>query len=94
MTDYKLPADPLNGRFANIGGLISALIPYIYVFAGFALIFVILMGGYGVLTSGGVPEKTKMGYDKIAKGLTGFVIIIVSFLVVLLMEAILNIKIF
>lgn len=83
-------------RFANatLGDVIGGIIKYIYIFAGFALIIVLIMGGFNVLTSAGVPEKAKIGYDKITQGITGFIIVFVSYMVVLLIQAIFKIKIF
>jgi len=97
--NFKLPDDPITTKastngIGNLGDLISKLIPYIYIFAGFAMIIVIITGGYDILTSQGTPEKTKAGFDKIAKGITGFILVVASYFVVMLVEGIFKIKIF
>ncbi|HRT40016.1 MAG TPA: hypothetical protein P5299_01465 [Candidatus Woesebacteria bacterium] len=79
---------------ASLGEIISELIKYVYLFAGLALIIVLLFGGFTVLTAAGVPEKAQVGYTRITQGLIGFVVIFASYLVVLLVEAILKINIF
>jgi len=99
LSDFSLPEDPITknsgiNEIRNFGDLITKLIPYIYIFAGFAMIIVIITGGYDLLTSQGTPEKTKAGFDKIAKGITGFILIVASYFVVMLMEGIFKIKIF
>jgi hypothetical protein len=93
MVDFELPASPLKG-IDNIGDLITKLIPYIYIFAGFSMIIMIIIGGFNILTSEGSPEKTKIGADKISKGIVGFLLVVVSYFVVMLVEEIFNIKIF
>lgn len=95
MADFKLPDDPIAATgIVTIGDLITRLIPYIYVFAGFAMIIMIIMGGFDILTTQGSPEKFKIGFDKITKGVTGFILVVVSYFVVILIEEIFNIKIF
>ena len=87
--------DEMGFKFANssLGDVLGGIIKYIYIFAGFALIVVLIMGGFSVLTSSGVPEKAKIGYDKITQGITGFIIIFLSYMVVLLIQAIFKVKI-
>lgn len=96
--DAVLPKypDEMGFKFANssMGDVIGGIIKYIYIFAGFALIVVLITGGFSVLTSAGVPEKAKLGYDKITQALTGFIIVFLSYMVVLLIQAIFKIKIF
>jgi len=96
LSDFSLPEDPIKAASGidNIGELITRLIPYIYIFAGFAMIIMIIIGGFDILTTQGSPEKFKIGFDKITKGITGFILIVVSYFVVLLIEEIFNIKIF
>jgi len=95
MADFRLPDDPIAATgIVTIGDLITRLIPYIYIFAGFAMIVVIIMGGFDILTSQGSPEKSKIGFDKIAKGITGFILVMASYFIVQLIEGIFNIKIF
>ena len=78
----------------TLGEVIGEVIKYIYIFAGFTLIIVLLMGGFSVLTAAGSPEKAKVGYDRITQGLIGFIVIFLSYLIVLLLQALLKVKIF
>ena len=97
-TDAILPKYSADTGFrwanASLGEIISELIKYVYLFAGLALIIVLLFGGFTVLTAAGVPEKAQVGYTRITQGLIGFVVIFASYLVVFLVEAILKINIF
>ena len=54
----------------------------------------IIAGGLQVMTSLGIPEKMKIGYGKITGGIVGFLIIFSSYMIVKLIEAMFNIKIF
>ena len=95
--DVTLPNYEGTGfKFENgtIGDVFSELLPYIYVVAGLILLIMLIMGGFGLMTSAGNPDKTKAGYGKITNALIGFLIIFVSYFVVQLVETILGIKIF
>jgi hypothetical protein len=84
-----------NFRFSgsSLGTVISALLPYVYVFAGLALLIMLIWGGITLMTAAGDPGKTKEGYGKITAGLIGFVIIFVAYFVVQLLEVVLMVDI-
>lgn len=75
------------------GEIISGLLPYVYVIAGIILLVMLIMGGIGLMTAAGNPDKMKAGYGKITNALIGFLIIFVSYFVVQLVETILGVKI-
>ena len=77
-----------------MGTVIGKIIEYIYIFAGFALLIALLMGGFTVLTAAGSPEKAAKGYNQATYGVIGFILIFVSYMVVLLIQAIFHVKIF
>jgi hypothetical protein len=88
--------DSVNFNFKNatLGTIIGKIIGYVYIFAGMALLLVLIMGGFVVLTSAGSPEKAAKGYGQITNGVVGFIIVFVSYMVVLLIQAIFHVKIF
>ncbi|MFA5025162.1 MAG: hypothetical protein WC503_01455 [Candidatus Shapirobacteria bacterium] len=87
-----LPQNPIP-QFNNPGSLISALLPYIYGFAGLALFVMLIWGGIILMTAAGDPAKSKEGYGKITAGLIGFMIIFVSYFVAQIVEVALGVKI-
>lgn len=90
----NLPDDPT--RFANktVGDVISAMLPYIYVFAGLGLLLMLIYGGIELMTAAGNPDKVKAGYGRISAGLIGFVVVFISYMVVKVVEIILGVTIF
>lgn len=78
---------------STVGGVVSALLPYVYVIAGLILLVMLVMGGLGLMTAAGNPDKMKAGYGKITNALIGFLIIFISYFVVQLVETILDIGI-
>jgi hypothetical protein len=85
--------DPIGSRFTNIGDIISALLPYIFVLAGLTLFILLIIGGFGMLTSGGSPEKMKAAQGKITSAVIGFVIIFISYWLMRILEIIFGISI-
>ena len=77
----------------TLGEIISKLLPYIYVFAGIALLVMLVSGGLALMTAAGDEGKVKAGYGKISGALIGFLIIFVSYLIAQLIEVVLGVKI-
>lgn len=72
---------PLEG-IDNIGSLVSRLLIFIIPIAATILVFVFIWGGYDYMMSQGNPEKVKSAQAKITTGLIGFILMVISFLVV------------
>lgn len=73
--------------------IFSALLPYIYVVAGLILLFILIIGGIGLMTAAGDPKKIEASQGKITTGVIGFMIIFVSYFLVQLVELMLGIKV-
>jgi len=88
--------DPLNNKFTNIGSFFSGetnILTYIFAIAGLVLFIYLIIGGFGILTSAGSPDKMKAAQGKITSAIVGFVIIFVSFWLVRIIEIMLGVKI-
>jgi hypothetical protein len=83
----------LEEKFPDIGSIITALLPYIFVLAGLTLFILLIIGGFGMLTSGGSPEKMKAAQGKITSAVIGFVIIFISYWLMRILEIIFGISI-
>lgn len=81
-----------NFRFGGgtLGDIVTGVLPYIFFFAGFALLIYFIYGGYQLLTSTGDPKKIAGGKSILTNAIIGFVIIFVSFWVVQLTGIILG----
>lgn len=75
---------PVTLDFAEtiVQNLVRAAIP----FAGIVLFFIIIVGGWTLLNSGGEPSKVKKAWGTITFGLLGFFLIIASYLILRLIE--------
>ena len=81
-------------KFQNvtIGKIIGDLLPYVYVVAGLILLLFLIVGGIGLMTSAGNPDKSKSAYGKITGALIGFLIIFVSYFVAKIVESMLGVS--
>lgn len=77
--DYPPGFDPAIG---SIGGIISKAIPYIFSFAGLALLLMLIMAGFDLLTSAGDAKKLEMGKQRLTYAILGILIIIVAYWIV------------
>lgn len=80
-------------KLKDIGSIISTILPYIFYGAGIILLFLIISGGFSLMTSGGDPKKTQMAQGKITSGIIGFVVIFAAYWITLLVYKILGVEV-
>jgi len=73
----------------SIGGLISTILPNVFVVAGLIIFFFIVLGGFTMITNAGNPEKQKEGSQMLTGALIGFAIIFGAYWLVQLVGLIL-----
>lgn len=78
----------------DLGALISKVIPYIFGAAGFLLLIYMVLGGLQMMTSQGDPKAISGAQAKITNALIGFVIILLSAGIVIILGKILNVSVF
>ena len=82
----------LDPKLVTVGDLINKLLPFIYAFAALILFGVLLWGGYDFILSRGEPEKIGAARMKITAGIIGFVLLVISYLLVRLIGYIFGIN--
>lgn len=82
--------DPV--KFANIGAILNAAIPFIFAFAGIGLLLMLLAAGFNFLTSAGDPKKLEAGKQRLTNAIVGFLIIFVAYWAVQIAGVIFGIK--
>jgi hypothetical protein len=84
----SLPAD----SNLSVGSIVSKFLPYLFVVAGLILMFYLIMGGFGLMTSGGDPKKVQSAQGKITSAVVGFFIIFVAYWITQLLQSILGLS--
>lgn len=79
------------GGNATLGDIINAVLPWVFGFAGIALLIYLVLGGLQLMTSRGDPKAIQAAQSKITSALIGFIIILVSYFVVQLLGQLLGI---
>jgi len=79
---------PLDSGVDSLGKIITKALGFIMPMAGIVLLFVLISGGYDYMMSQGNADKIKSAQGKITSGIIGFILLIVSFLIVRLIAVI------
>ena len=74
-------------------GLISAILPNVYILAGIILFIYMVFGGFTLVTSGGNPENAQQGKKIITNAIIGFIIIFASFWIIQIIQIITGVNI-
>lgn len=78
---------------AGPADILNALIPYLFVVAGLALLGFLVGGGFIIFVSAGNPEKIKQGTGMITSALIGFLIMFAAYWIIELLQLTLGITI-
>lgn len=70
------------GWAADLGDVLERALPFIFGFAGFGLLIMIILGGFSLLTSAGDAKKLEKGRAQVTMALMGFIVIFASYWIV------------
>ncbi|MBI5620201.1 hypothetical protein HY949_00290 [Candidatus Gottesmanbacteria bacterium] len=68
-----------DSNIISVGGIINKAIPFIFSFAGLALLLMLIMAGFDLLTSAGDAKKLEMGKQRLTQAIIGILLIIVAY---------------
>jgi len=77
---------------ANLGEIVSSLLPYLFTGAGLLLLLYLIFGGLQMMTSGGDPKAVESAKGKITGALIGFVIVFVAYWLVQIVASVLGLQ--
>jgi len=84
------------GQTVGLGQLVSIIISNTIVFAGIIMVFLLVIGGIGVISGAGQdsPDKAAQGKQTVTYALIGFIIVFAAYWIVQIMETITGVNIF
>lgn len=82
-----------NFQQLDLGGILSSLLPYIFIFAGLTMLAFLIFGGFQLMTSEGDPKSIQSGQGKIVNALLGFGIIFASYWIIQILQVIFHVSI-
>jgi len=89
LQEYFPPA-----RHTNINSFTNVLIPILLTGAGIILLIMLFRGAFQIITAGGDAEAIQSGQRLFRYAILGFVVVLLSFIVVKLLGFILNVEVF
>lgn len=83
-------------QFNSFGGLISAILPNVYVLAGLILLFLLIFGGLTVILGAGKgnQENVEKGKKVLTSTLIGFLVVFASYWIIQILEIVTGVEIF
>lgn len=78
---------------ASLGDIINALLKYLFVFAGLALLVYLIIGGFSLMTSGGDPKKVEAGKGAVTNAILGFLIIFAAYWITQIVGMVFNLNV-
>lgn len=84
----------LSGVPTDLGTIIGNVLPWAFGITGFLLLIYMVSGGFQIMTSKGDPKGMAAGQAKITSSVIGFVIVLLSAGLVVLIGRLLNINVF
>ncbi|MCL4360407.1 hypothetical protein M1555_04130 [Patescibacteria group bacterium] len=78
--------------YTDIGSVLSKALPYVFAFAGFGLLLMIVAAGITLMTSAGDAKKMEQGKQRLTYALVGFFVIFFSYWIMLLIGRIFGIQ--
>ncbi|KKS30549.1 MAG: hypothetical protein UU93_C0035G0003 [Candidatus Amesbacteria bacterium GW2011_GWA2_42_12] len=82
-----------SGDDITFGVILSALLPYLYVFGGMALFSMLIWGGFEMLAGAQDTKAQEAGKKRISAAAIGFVLLFVSYWLAQLLQILLGINI-
>jgi hypothetical protein len=82
---------PTQGTLAAV---INKLLIYVLPLAGIILFFMIIAGGFQLLTSAGNPDSISKGQKKITIAIVGFLVIFIAYWLMQILEVVFGITVF
>jgi len=79
--------------YPNSGKLIDNILPNIYIAAGLIIFFMIVFGGFTVLTNAANPDKMKDGTKTITSAIIGLIVLFASYWIIQIVQVITGLNI-
>lgn len=91
----KVGTDVFKTPFQDFGSLVSVIISNLYIIAGVVLLFLVIFGGFGIISGAGAgdQQKTAQGKQALTSAVIGFLIIFASYWIIQLIEIITGLSI-
>lgn len=80
--------------FENFGGLLTTLVPNIFILAGLLTFFYLIFGGFKYMTAGGDEKAVTSAKNMITNAAVGLIIIFCAWWIMHIIEIVIGVSIF
>lgn len=88
-----LKSGTVASQYPDAGSLLNNIIPNVYVAAGVVIFFMILFGGYSILSGGSDSHKLDEGKKVITSAIIGLIVLFASYWIIQLIQVITGVPI-
>ncbi len=79
--------------YGSIGEFITAILPNVLMVAGLLLFFLLIGGGFAIITSGNDPQQKAQGSKAITAAIIGFILVFAAFWIIQIVQYITGVPI-
>ena len=92
---FDTPMNPPPNELRTLGGILSALLPNLYILAGIIFMVLLIAGGIGMITSAGsgMKEGVAKGQKMITAVVIGFIVVIGSYWIIQIISTVTGLNI-
>lgn len=79
--------------YPNIASFLQFLVPLAFVIAGIILLFILLAGGFTIISSGGNAKNVESGRNQLMGAIIGFLVIFAAYWIIQIVQTITGVPI-
>lgn len=79
--------------YSGVGTLINNILPNVYIAAGIVIFFMIVFGGFTIISNAGDSHKIQEGTKTITSAIIGFVVLFASYWIIQIIQVITGVPI-
>ena len=82
-----------SSTYTGFGALVNNILPNVYVAGGVIIFFMIIMGGFTIISGAGNPDKIKEGGKTITSAIIGLLVLFASYWIIQIIQVITGVSI-
>lgn len=83
----------VGSEYTGVGSLVNNILPNIYIAGGVVIFFMILAGGFTIISNAGNPDKIKDGTKTITSAIMGLLVLFGSYWIIQIIQVVTGVSI-
>lgn len=89
----KFQGSSATTQYSTTGDLINNILPNVYIAGGIVIFFMIVLGGFTIISNAGNPDKIKEGGKTITSAIIGLLVLFASYWIIQIIQVITGVSI-